>query len=558
MQIEQRISTDILVVGSGLAGLRAAYDAAKLGCHVILISKGKLCSGSSFYPLTGGLGAQLPLDEEDKAVYLEELLDSGDGVADAQLCKIMVDEITGQIDRMGDLGIAVSQAGGRPACFAKRERILKVWRNWDHIRNNVARIFASNSNITVMQHCDLLKLIKRNDRIAGALVADYHSTLIYIDTPVVILATGGYCGLYKHSLNTDDVCGIGHSVALEAGSQLVNMEFMQFIPGLTIPVYKLLFGEISLWHCKEVLDQDRKPALKAFLPETVSFEQCIHDRSMHGPFTTRDNSKYFDLAIMQDVIEHNREQGFIISYHPSISEDTNELVASIRTLYADHGIDLASREISIAPFAHCANGGIAINEYGQTAVLGLFAAGESAGGIHGADRHGGAATSVCLVFGSRAAKAAAEYFVHATTESVPDSSLVHELLEWIDNGSASAISPHDVLQQLKEQLWYRANVVRSEILSNPVLQWIEKTRTTYNAARAIESGYDIKLCMQAFHALRTAESVLKTILYRKESRGPHYRSDFPQRDETLTGYRIKVSEQQQRIHVGYEEVPKNA
>ncbi|MCK9287981.1 MAG: FAD-binding protein [Sphaerochaetaceae bacterium] len=554
MHIERHLTCDVLVVGTGLAGLRAAYDVAADGLNVLVISKGRLCSGASFYPLTGGLGAQLPRDAADKNDYLEELLDSGDGIADEHLCHIMVDEITDQVGRLPQLGIEVAQAAGRPACFAKRERILKVWRNWDRIRKNVTDIFSSQELLTVMQHCDVLKLLHRDNRIIGALLIDNNSQLVYVKTSTVILATGGYCGLYKHSLNTDDVCGIGHSVALEAGAELINLEFMQFIPGLTAPVYKLLFGEISLWHCQEILDQDRKPALRAFLPEDVSLEQCIRDRSMHGPFTTRDNSKYLELAIMKDVIEHHREQGFIIRYKQSINEDSNELVASLRKLYADHDIDLAKQEISIAPFAHCANGGISIDEHACTSVHGLFAAGEAAGGIHGADRHGGAATAVCLVFGARAANAACTYSKQTSPpEVLSDTEIVDSFMQWIDTKTNSSISPHDVLHTLREQLWLRANVLRSKELSLPVLNWIEKTRKAYNAARAIESGYDVKLSMQAFHALRTSESLLKAILRREESRGPHYRADFPNRNEALTGKRIKVSEKDHEIIVSYEE-----
>ncbi len=540
-EASRKLSCDILVVGAGLAGLRAAYDCARAGLSVILAAKGKLCSGSSFYPLTGGLGSQLPLDEADKAQFLAELLDSGAGIADERLCGIMVDEIEGEVARLPELGIFPSPSGGRAACFAKRERRLMVWSGWEGIRKNAAEICSRLSGLTVLEYCDLLRITTRGGAVSGAVLVDSVSDILYAETSAIILATGGFCGLYRHCLNTDDVCGIGHSVALDAGAELINLEFMQFIPGLTSPVYKLLFGEVSLWHCDEVSDENGRPALREYLPPGVSFEDCLADRSMHGPFTSRDRSKYFDLAMMDQAIKTGSERGFTLHFRPEIAADPNGFVAHIRGLYGRNGIDLSRQTISVAPFAHCANGGVWIDEHGATRVPGLFSAGEVAGGIHGADRHGGAATSVCLVFGRRAAEGAVAYARKNRTLSESGGGALRELSEWIDTGVNSGVSPHDILHSLRSSLWYHANVLRNEGGLNPLLDWILSMRKEYNAARAISCGFDVKLSMQAFHALRTADSLIRSMLFRKESRGPHYRSDYPDSDPALFGRRVVVT-----------------
>ncbi len=551
MRINRTLQCDLLVVGSGLAGLRAAYDASVAGLRVILASKGRLCSGASFYPLTGALGSQLPKDNADKPFYLEELLDSGDGIADRELCKILVDEIGAEIARLPELGIPTRDASGRPACFAKRERRLAIWSDWDAIRTRVNQVFSLFPNLTVIPFSEIQRLVIREGCVAGALLVDSLSEFVLVEASAVLLASGGYCGLYRHSLNTDDVCGMGHSIALDAGVGLINLEFMQFIPGLTAPVYKLLFGEISLWHCKDVVDDQGEQVLQKRLPPDVSFERCIRERSMHGPFTTRDDSRYFDLAMMEQCRASRSPNSFTIHYQPSIATDSNQLVDHVRRMYQERGIDLSTQSISIAPFAHCANGGIWIDGHGNTAIPGLFAAGEVAGGIHGADRHGGVATAACLVFGSRAARASISYIRQHASVGVSEAEVMADFTRWIDNKACSVVTAMDVLQQLGESLWYDANVIRTGSVLAENLAWVRRMRGLYNPARAIEAGDDIKQALKAFHALRVADALFSAMIHRTESRGPHYRTDFPLRDASITGARVVVSEDQGQISARY-------
>ena len=210
-KLEAELRCDVLVVGAGLAGLRAARDCAAAGLRVLVAVKGTLCSGASFYPLTNGLGSQLPMDEADKPVYLEEVLESGAGMADPALVQILIDSIEPEIDRLPEIGIQphVFVNNGRPACFAKSPRKLADWHHWSEIRGRAQEIFAGLDNVTVMEQCDLLRLVKAQGRIAGALLCDREDRIYAVHTGSVILATGGFCGLYKHSLNTPDVCGVG-------------------------------------------------------------------------------------------------------------------------------------------------------------------------------------------------------------------------------------------------------------------------------------------------------------------------------------------------------------
>ena len=545
MKIDEILKVDVLVSGTGLAGLRAAKDLNDRGVRVLLISRGQLCSGSSFYPLTAALGSQNPASEEDKKDFLSEILETGCGVADEALVQTILDRIPGEIKRLPELSMQPKRLyAGRPACFAKKERLLYSWGGWDEIRKNVRKTFETLPNVTFLEHTDLLYLSKKNGKIAGALISDPKGRLIYVQTPAVILATGGTCGLYKHSLNTADTIGSGHSIAMHAGAELINMEFLQFIPGFTKPVYKLLFSETTLRRAESVKNADGKDILEAYLSEhapEITVDGCLWDRALHGPFTTEDRSKYFELALMEDAIQNHRECGFEIRFEEGIATDPNGFIEKAREMYAPYHIDLSKDPIWLSSFAHCANGGIRIHEKAETGVPGLYAAGETAGGIHGADRHGGMATSAALVFGAIAGEQAAEYVRKEEAPGTDPEKELEEFSEWI-RGGENVFSPEEVLKAIGESLWYNANALRSEESLGETLSLIKNLRGKYNAAAQIAAGKDCRTSLGAFHALRTAEAMVTAMINRKESRGPHYRSDYPAHDGDMDGKRILLRE----------------
>jgi len=251
----QTLSADACIVGGGLAAIKAAYDCAEAGLSVVMIVKRELCSGSSFYPLTSGLGSQAPCSEEDKQWFMEELQQSGAGMQDDHLTKIYIDEINDRIPELPKLGIEYVTPPGRKACFAKRDRVLACWYGLDKLKSPMSKIITALPGMTVLEFTDAVTLVKDGERVAGVVAADYRNRLIYVKATSVLLATGGYAGLYKHSLNTDDVCGLGQALAAKAGAELVNMEFTQFIPGVLSPVYKMLFSEMTLAFCDGVFNR---------------------------------------------------------------------------------------------------------------------------------------------------------------------------------------------------------------------------------------------------------------------------------------------------------------
>lgn len=538
------IETDIIVAGSGLAGVRATYDAAASGKRVTLLTKGKLCSGSSFYPLTGGLRAQLPIDEKDKELYLNELLASGQGMASKTHCEVLVDSITNEITRLPDIGITPRTAYGREACFATTERRLEGWSGWDTIRKNVRKIFLTYSNLEIIEYGEIARIVVRDNSVVGAIAYTKEEELIFISAKAVILATGGMSALFQHNLTTDDVCGIGHSLALDAGVPLINLEFIQFIPGMTSPVYKLIFGEIILRYVDTIKDENGVEVLRKAFDDEGDYHTCLEQRAMHGPFTCGDTSQYFDILLMKHYIKHPESKGFVFTFKKDLLEDENPLVKEIPELYKKHKINITQESITLLPFAHCNNGGVSIQKDGSTVVKGLFAGGEVAGGVHGADRHGGAATAAALVFGALSAASAIHYCDTQFRLSYDADSIKNAFISFITPQRAASHDAIHIFNELRKKLFTYANVYRNKEGIEETLDWVKKMKEQFSPLDSITQRKDGKLALKTFHALRTSEALLLSLLERKESRGGHYRSDYPTKDPSLSNKRVIVSERE--------------
>lgn len=544
----QTISADAAIIGGGLAALTAARKCAEAGLSVVMIVKRELCSGSSFYPLTSGLGCQTTGDGEDKLWFLEELRECGAGMQDERLSQIYIDESRNRIEDLAALGISYFvRTDSKKACFAKRVRHCLRLTNLQKSRISIVEKFYRASNITVLEYCDAITLIKEGSRVAGVVAADERSRLYYVKATSVLLASGGYGGLYKHSLNSSDVIGLGQAMALKAGAALVNMEFIQFIPGVISPTYKLLFSETSLRYGEGLFNKAGEDILQKYLPEKISEQECIALRSGHGPFTNNDNSRYFDIAMMREILRTGEEDGFRIQYSSEMFRSDNVHIQDYLTLCRKNHVELETDSLWIAPFGHAANGGVWINEHAQTTVEGLYAAGEVSGGLHGADRHGGNSTGNCLVFGHRAAESIIKNR-QAYVTGCSERKAMEQFLAEIDTGGSGCVLSEEVMTKIRDILWKRCSVVRRGDHLERALKQVCQLRDTYNAAVLIRAGESIRKVTAVGSALITTEAVLRAADGRKESRGSHYRQDFPEQDNERFLKRQFVFMRQNKIY----------
>jgi fumarate reductase (CoM/CoB) subunit A len=539
--IDNVLNTDIVIIGGGLAAIKAAYECSKNNFKVIVIVNSRLCSGSSFYPLMDALGCQAPTsDEADIANFLNEIDESSYNMHDRELCEIYVKNIRDRVEELPEVGIQYNKLT-RVACFAKRPRDVFYWEDWNKIRNNVHKILGSKENTLVMENKLAIMLLKKDNKVTGVVCIDEVGKFLLVKTKAVIMATGGIGDLYKHNLYTKDVRGDGHALALESGASLINMEFIQFIPGFIKPLYKVVFREGSIDHCNRVTNKNGVNILEKYLIDEQSIKQCLHERSQHGPFTSASISKYFDIAMMKEIIDTQKEDGFILEYSDSVMEDDRFVVRNyIRWLKIEKGIDILRDEISIAPFIQCNNGGIWINKYCETGVNGLFAAGEAAGGIHGADRQGGNASGSCLVFGKIAADRAVEYVQNMNFPTINKTDAIEDVYRKFDSRIKKSIDPEKVVDIVKETMWFYGNVVRSEVNLVKSLKIIGDLKKQYNALNYLTRQDKMNIAVKAHHFIYLSEVLLNAMFLRKESRGSHYREDYPKQDDLHYGKRIAI------------------
>lgn len=533
MKIHRKIKTDVLVVGSGLAGIKVSYELANKNRHVLMITKTKIASGSSFYPLKASLGTQVTKDEADKNLFLKDIDDLSRGMHREDLAEVYVEEIPDRVQEYKDIGVLSKKLEGeRKACFANHPRDIYLLKDWDQIRKNVIEIFSRYDHLRWMQKTIAVSLLKKNGRIIGALLLDENNEFVVVESQAVILASGGFGSIYKHNLNPADVDGSGHILALEAGAKLVNMEFIQFIPGITIPHYKTLFGEQTLMYCTDIVDDDGKSLLDPYVENKLSKKECLELRSTHGPFTHSLESKYFDIAMMKQIKTTKNEKGFRLLFDPKLYTNQEEFYTVYLDWLKEQNVHFVKDEVRVAPFAHASNGGVFIDSYGRTGVHGLYAIGELSSNIEGANRLGGNSTGACMVFGKRAAIDCDRYISAMKPYEISREEANHFLAQFlhseqIKDRKKDDLSANEIIAQIKEIMWYEGNVIRSESGLRSGIMKIRKLASHFSFTNLMEDPYSRKLAVKARNFLKLSQLLLRSMLERKESRGAHYREDYP-------------------------------
>ena len=539
VEISRKITTDVLVVGSGLAGIKVAKELADLGHEVLMATKMKLASGSSFYPLKASLGTQVTSGDSDKTVFLADIAASSRGMHRQDLAEVYVGEIQDRVKEYSEIGVISKKLEGeRKACFAEHPRDIHLLSDWDQIKENVSGIFSRYPNLTVMERTVVISLIKKENRIAGALMLDQFNQVVLVECKAAVLATGGFGSIYKHNLNPNDVDGSGHILALGAGASLVNMEFIQFIPGITSPRYKTLFGEHTLAYCRDIVKDNGESLLDAVLPAELSKKECLDIRSTHGPFTDSLESRYVDIAMMKEIIADKNEKGFKLVFHKELYENKEEFYTVYLDWLKQKGIDLLKDEVRIAPFAHASNGGVYIDPYGRSGIPGLYVIGELSCNIEGANRLGGNSTGACMVFGKRAAADCSRYLEKARPYAISDQEAELHLKAMLGNRDGGSVGEnssaesdkeqlHQTVEKIREILWYSGNVVRSEKQLLAALEKIGALQSKMDISRLFKQQETRKMVIKAKNFMELSQLLLQAMLERKESRGAHYREDYP-------------------------------
>jgi fumarate reductase (CoM/CoB) subunit A len=536
----QILQTDVLVIGGGGAGCRAAMAAADAGADVTLLEKGRVgFTGNTFDPFTWGKGIIVAVQgynpTEDPEVHVREAMAAAHGLANPTLVRTVAYEAPARFRELLAMGLNFipNQLG---TCFGES----MVGATID--QPSLGRTFRNQvmtRSVRILEHTMAAGLLTDGRRCCGALAIRRSGEVIACRAKAVVLATGGASPIFRYNLNTTTTTGDGHVMALRAGAELTNLEFYQAILGTTAPMH-VYFPQWFLAGKPPLYNARGRYFLADYLPADMTPEELVFERSFHGPFSFSQRSGWVDIAMEAEIQagrgsaaweDAKRLPGIYCDFASLQADlrqqlDEREALPALAWLRA-RGLDFEGQPVPVAPFAHAFNGGIVIDEHGRTCVPGLFACGEVAAGPHGANRLGGHMFAVLLVFGARAGQCAAAEAAGLPLPAPREDALQVEidrlhLLHARDQGTR----PQDVRRAVQRTM-SAVMIAKDADRLRSALAALHEIRASELGTMLAPSRRELFEALGAANLLEMATLVAMAALQRDESRGPHYRMDHP-------------------------------
>jgi L-aspartate oxidase len=494
--------SDFLVIGAGVAGLRAAVELATAGT-VLVLAKREVTESNTQWA-QGGIAAALS-DEDEISLHLQDTLQAGDGLCNPEAAKVLVEDAPERIDELIQWGTEFDRQGtkltfGREGAHS-RNRILHA--HGDSTGREILRgLYAKTKtlkNISVREFEFSTDLIVENGRVGGIHLINDRGEKQQMTASAVLLATGGMGQLYRNTTNPAVATGDGVAMAFRAGAEVSDMEFIQFHPTAlylkNAPRFLLseaLRGEGAYLRNLEMHRfMPKYHPMGELAPRDVVARAILHELDVSH---VKDPVAYLDLTHL--------DAGHVKKRFPRIYTTCMKL-----------NIDITTDLIPIRPAAHYAMGGVRTNLDGLCSLPGLYAAGEAAAtGVHGANRLASNSLLEGLVFGARAGKTMREELRPAPANSAG----THRAVSNGPTGTAT----EEVVREVQDLMWEDVGIVRSGTGLKAAIDHLTRIapRVVHPQTRRAHEGQNI-------HAV--ALLVARSALAREESRGAHYRTDFP-------------------------------
>lgn len=544
------ISTDVLVIGGGCAGMQAVVSAQKQGASVLqVLKRNSAHTGSSSYLVTEASGYGMADGFRDATdspqVHYQDIMLAARSMADPNLARLLVENAPSTKTWLESIGVSfekhdgmylVTQGcyGSKPRNYTLRGHGTKII---DALRNQERPDYVSQ-----IKDCMITDLIIEDGICHGAIGIQGDRTKILIQAKAVVLCAGGAGGIFSTSMNPRDITGDGYAMGYRSGAELMNMEFMQFGCGVAWPGFSILNSWIWSLH-PTLRNRYGENVFTGILPEGITENEVMDRKSTHFPFSSDNISKYIEIAIQKArMLKATGE-------HDGVMLDVSNIQRTMRKTnqlqlfedmwnisnqwYLSRGIDVSAGPMEISCFAHAVNGGLVIDSSAKTTIEGLYAAGEVAAGPHGADRLGGNMLPTCIVFGNIAGKEAAMYAIekanHATlAENAASISIMQKNQNAILlGGSKSKVGKR--MEEIKKAMGTWMMVVRAE-------EHMAETEHFLYRCHEELVHHDTSGChpfepFELNNAITTALMMVRAARWRKESRGSHYREDFPMLDQ---------------------------
>ncbi|NPV92589.1 MAG: L-aspartate oxidase [Firmicutes bacterium] len=531
------VTTDFLVLGSGIGGLFTALKASDYGL-VTVLTKQKIEDTNTYFA-QGGIA--VALDEQDSPkLHREDTLQAGAGLCDEQVVDILVNEGPARVGELLRMGARFDRDKGnilftREAAHSRSRVIHASDATGSEIQNTLIRQCGQSREVKVVENCFVLDLLTNPEgRCIGALTLDRAGRMAAYLSRVTVLATGGAGQLFLYTTNPPIATGDGMAAAYRAGAQLMDLEFIQFHPtALAIQgAPRHLISEAVRGEGGVLVDQDGKRFMDKYDPAGELAPRDIVARAIWTELG-RGNQVYLDVSHLGTERVRNR--------FPNITR---------RCL--DYGVDPTTTPIPVAPAAHYTMSGVRTGSHGQTNIPGLYACGEVAcNGVHGANRLASNSLLDGLVFGDRIVRYclaewitspfwARRHLVEAVLEGArEDWETEDSLVSWGPDGERpifyswepfaidqqlEGIETEEMRQLLQSTMWEEVGLVRG-------LQGLLHSRELFQAAVGSLAGRVTSPAeAEVFNMAQLDRLIAGAALIRTESRGAHYRSDFPRAD----------------------------
>ncbi|MEO2241155.1 MAG: fumarate reductase (CoM/CoB) subunit TfrA [Euryarchaeota archaeon] len=527
----ERIECDVLVLGGGGAALRAAIEAAHHDLNVVLVSKGPLGRSGCTVMAEGGYNAVLRTASPDDTfdLHFRDTVEGGAYLNDQRLVEILVREAP---DRLLDLerygAVFTRREDGtlaqRPFGGQSRPRTCYAGDRTGHeiamaLLDELRRL----DRVRTLEHVMAYRLITDDEgRVLGALCVDLErEEELTILAHATVLATGGAGQLYPITTNPAYKTGDGYAMALHAGCPLIDMEMVQFHPtGMVYPesARGILVTEAVRGEGGRLYNADGERFMKRYDPDRMEL-------------ATRD---VVARAIYREIREgRGTEHGGVyldVTHLPDEVIET-KLETTLRQ-FLRYGVDIRKEPMEVAPTAHHFMGGIPINERAETPLPRLFACGEVTGGVHGANRLGGNALADTQVFGRRAGLHAARLALRLRRRGerprVRASRLTDPKLDpWTHVGEED---PLELRRELRQVMWKHVGLERSERGLKRAIQRLNELQSRVNE-HGVDDEPGLRIALETVNMIQVGLAVARSALFRRESRGAHYRTDHPDRDD---------------------------
>jgi succinate dehydrogenase / fumarate reductase flavoprotein subunit len=540
---------DVIVVGGGLAGMRAAVEAARAGLNVAIVSKVHPVRSHSV-AAQGGINAALK-ETDSWQNHMSDTVKGSDYLGDQDAIEILCREGPEDImefERMGAI-FSRDEAGRiaqRPFGGAEYPRTCYLADRTGHALIHVIYEQLLKHGVALYEEWHVVDLVVRDGKALGIIAIEIPTGKFHrLRSKATVLATGGYGRVYRSTTNALSSTGDGMSLALRAGAPLMDMEFVQFHP-TTLKRTGILITEGARGEGAYFVNSEGERFMERYAP--AKKDLASRDVVCRAEQTEIDEGRGVDGCVLLEM----RHLG---------PEKINERLPQIRELSIDfEGVDPVETPIPVKPGVHYSMGGVMTDVHGRTPIEGLYAAGECACvSVHGANRLGGNSLLETIVFGRRAGKAAAEFSAGAELGAFPDDALgnaansVAQMLKREDGES-----PHALLKELRSAMEEHCAIFRTEEGLREGLKRFESIRQRYKgvvlADKADPFNTELLTVLELGHIIDLAGAILMGALERKESRGSHFRTDHPERDDKRWLKHTLVSKKGEEFKISYKDV----